>query len=136
MKNSKKAFKNVQFFSSPVQAGFPSPADDFIDKRLDLNEHLVKHPAATFFVRVIGDSMKGAGIIEGDILVVDKAKPVSNNAIVIAYLDGEFTVKRVGKRGEKIYLLPENPNFKPIEVNAEHNFEVWGVVTYVIHKIE
>jgi len=118
-----------------VAAGFPSPADDYIDQTLDLNEHLVAHPTATFFVRASGDSMLGAGIHNKDILVVDRALDPKNGDVVIAALDGELTVKRISNKGGRVWLLPENPEYKPLEVGPETCFEIWGVVTYVIHKL-
>lgn len=125
----------IELFAGPVTAGFPSPASDYVEDKLDLNEHIVRHPAATFFVRAAGDSMTGAGIFDGDILVVDRSlKPVNSN-IVIAVLDGEFTVKRLKISKGKITLQSENPNYAPIEITPESNFSVWGVVTYVIHKV-
>jgi len=124
----------IPMFTCGVSAGFPSPADDFIDKKLDLNEFLIKHPSATFLVRVEGQSMINAGIFSGDILIVDRSIEVSNNDIVVAFINGEFTVKRIGTKKGKYYLLPENEDYKPIEVTPDMNFEVWGVVTYVIHK--
>ena len=124
----------LPLYLATVAAGFPSPADDFIDKALDLNEHLVEHPEATFFVRVCGDSMLDAGIRSGDILVVDRALEPANNRIVIASLNGELTVKRIRAAGGRLFLTPENPAFSPIEVGEEESFEIWGVVTYVIHK--
>lgn len=123
----------LPLFTAKVPAGFPSPADDFIDKKLDLNELLVKHPASTFFVRVEGDSMVGAGINSGDILVVDRSLEPADNKIVIAIIDGELTVKRIRKMKNKILLVPENPRFRPIEVPEEAGLAVWGVVTCIIH---
>lgn len=120
---------------SPVEAGFPSPAEDAIEKALDLNELLIQHPAATFFIRVVGESMKNAGIVTGDILVVDRACPVADNKIVIAVLDGEFTVKRIKRKNGTIYLCAENENYKEIEITSEMSFEVWGVVTWVLHRV-
>ncbi len=123
----------LPFFVQSVQAGFPSPADDYIEKQLDFNELLIQHPAATFCVRVSGDSMINAGISAGDILVVDKALIPKNNSIVIAILNGEFTVKRIQFNHNQVLLIPENPAFSPVIVSND-SFEVWGVVTYVIHK--
>ncbi|TVM02595.1 MAG: peptidase S24, partial [Candidatus Brocadia sp. WS118] len=117
-----------------VSAGFPSPADDHIQKKLDLNELVIKHPAATFFVRVNGDSMKNAGIFHDDILVVDRALDPKNNDIIVCVLNGEFAVKRFVKNKRRIVLYPENPDYTPIEVTEEMEFQVWGVVPYVIHK--
>ena len=134
-KSEKHAKYKLPLFISRIPAGFPSPADDYIDKNLDLNEYLIKHPAATFFVRVEGDSMVDAGIHSGDILIVDRTLEAINNKIVVAILDGEFTVKRIRKIKNELYLLPENSNFDPIEITEEMNFEVWGVVAYVIHPV-
>lgn len=125
----------LPLFQSVVPAGFPSPADDYLDKKLDLNEYLVKHPAATFFVRVSGDSMIDAGIHNGDILIVDRSLPAVDGKIIIAVLDGELTVKRLRKQGNKVTLVPENDLYEPIEINEFNDFEVWGVVTNVIHKV-
>jgi DNA polymerase V len=118
-----------------VPAGFPSPADDYMDKKLDLNEFLIQHPSATFFVRVKGESMIQAGINSGDILIVDRALEPSQNKIVIAAVDGELTVKRIHKEEDKLYLVAENPEFKLIEITPEQSLTIWGVVTYVIHKV-
>lgn len=125
----------LPLYLATVAAGFPSPADDFIDKKLDLNEYLIKHPEATFFVRVYGDSMRDAGLSSGDILIVDRALDPAHNRIVIASLDGELTVKRIRKTGGKLFLTPEHPDYSPIEVTEDTSFEVWGVVTHVIHKV-
>ena len=127
--------KALPLFVAKISAGFPSPADDYIDKKLDLNELLIKHPSATFFVRVSGDSMINAGINSGDILIVDRALEPADSRIVIAVLNGELTVKRMRKTGDKIYLIPENPAYEPIEVIPEMQFEIWGVVCYVIHQV-
>ncbi|MBX7065760.1 MAG: translesion error-prone DNA polymerase V autoproteolytic subunit [Parachlamydiales bacterium] len=124
----------LPFFAVPVQAGFPSPAEDYLEQNLDLNEYLIQHPAATFFVRVDGDSMKGAGIHRGDILIVDRALEAANGKIVIAVVNGEFTVKRIRLAQDKIILEPENPQYMPLEIDKDADFRVWGVVTYVIHK--
>lgn len=118
-----------------VQAGFPSPADDFIDKRLDLNEHLIAHPAATFFVRAVGDSMLGAGIHDGDLLVVDRAIEPSAGKVVMAALGGDLTIKRLERKGERLFLAPANPDYPSFDVTAREDFEIWGVVTHVIHKV-
>jgi DNA polymerase V len=122
-------------FCDAVKAGFPSPADDYIEQALDFNELLVKHPAATFCLRVSGNSMTGAGIHHNDILVVDRALTAENNSIVIASICGELTVKRMIKHREKIILAPENPDFNPVTVTEDMDFQVWGVVTNVIHKV-
>ena len=122
-------------FASRVPAGFPSPADDYIDRRLDLNEYLIKHPAATFFVRVSGDSMVGAGIHSGDILVIDRALDPCDNKIIIAALNGELSVKRIIRDGTRIFVMPEHEGYDLIEIMPEMQFEVWGVVTHVIHTV-
>lgn len=117
-----------------VPAGFPSPADDYLEGKLDLNQHLIKHPAATYFVRVTGDSMLGAGIHSGDLLVVDRSLEPADNSVVIAIVDGELTVKRLCTRQGKLWLLPDNDKYLPVEVR-EDSLQVWGVVTHVIHKV-
>lgn len=122
-------------FTARIHAGFPSPAEDYIEKSLDLNEYLVQHPAATFFVRVTGDSMTGAGINSGDILIVDRALTAVNGSVIVAILNGEFTVKRLVTSNGRIRLQPENPAYEPIEVTAGSDFEVWGVVVHVIHTV-
>lgn len=129
-----KKNSNPPFFFSPVAAGFPSSAEDYLERSLDLNELMIKHPAATFFVRVLGDSMKDAGILSGDILVVDRALEAHDGAIVVALLNGEFTVKRIQKKENGLFLVPENRSFSPIKINPEMDFQIWGIVTYVIHK--
>src|SRR5262245_2382255 len=115
----------LPIFLSRVSAGFPSPADDYIEKRLDLNELIIKHPEATFFVKVEGDSMRDAGILSGDILVVDRSLEPSHGKIVVAILNGEFTVKRIhiGPRG--VALLPENTAYEPIKIHSDSDFQVW-----------
>lgn len=122
-------------FLGRLPAGFPSPADDYIEGKLDLNRHLIKHPAATFFVRVSGDSMIGAGIHSGDLLVVDRSLEPADRHVVVAVLDGELTVKRLFKQQGVLRLLPENLNYQPIEISGQHTFEIWGVVTSVIHSL-
>lgn len=125
---------SLPLFLARVQAGFPSPADDYVDKKLDLNEFLVEHPAATFFVRVSGDSMQDAGVADGDVLVVDRAIEPRHGRIVIASVNAELTVKRIREQNGRLFLAPENPDYAPTEITEDTDFEVWGVVTYVIHK--
>jgi len=120
-------------FAASVPAGFPSPADDYIEGPLDLNRHLIKHPAATFFVRVSGDSMTAAGIHDGDLLVVDRSVEPRDGSIVIAALDGELTVKRIRLRGDRLELVPENLDYPTRTVAGESAFQVWGVVVHAIH---
>lgn len=125
----------VPFYSSHVSAGFPSPADDYVEKRLNLNDLIIKNPPATFFVKATGDSMINAGIHDGDILVVDRSAKPSHNSIVIAVLNGELTVKRINRSGKRLFLMPENEEFEKIEVTEDTEFVVWGVVTSVIHPV-
>jgi DNA polymerase V len=127
--------REIPLFLQMISAGFPSPAEDYIDKRLDLNEYLIKHPSATFFVRVEGDSMINAGIHHGDILIVDRALEPAHKKIIVAVINGELTVKRMHKIKDTLYLLPENDNFETITVRDEMDFQVWGVVAHVIHSI-
>lgn len=125
----------IPFFAEGVAAGFPSPAVGELNGSLDLNQLCVQHPAATYFVRARGDSMTGAGIDDGDILVVDRSVTVTNGAIIIASINGEFTVKRLDKQNGRVRLLPENPLFSPIEITPGIGAEFFGVVTYVIKKM-
>ncbi len=127
---------HIPYAGNSVPAGFPSPADDYLEPAIDLNRFLIKHPAATFYVRVKGNSMEKAGIRNGDLLVVDRAEEMKEGSIVIAILDGEFTVKRISLKKGKLYLVPENDGFEPIEISKERDFEVWGLVSYVIHKAD
>ncbi|MDX1921414.1 MAG: translesion error-prone DNA polymerase V autoproteolytic subunit [Candidatus Caenarcaniphilales bacterium] len=124
----------IRLYSAKVPAGFPSPADDYIETKLDLNKHLIKNPTATYFVKVSGESMINAGIHDGDILVVDRSLEEKDGDIVIAELDGELTVKRLGRINKQLYLIAENPDYQPIPVHEEASFQIWGVVSYVIHK--
>jgi DNA polymerase V len=125
----------LPLFSHRIAAGFPSPADDYVEERIDLNRHLIRHREATFFLRVQGDSMINAGIHDGDMLIVDRAiEPVSGK-IVIAALDGELTVKRLSTRDGKVRLLPENPDYPVIEIGTEQELVIWGVVIHVIHAL-
>lgn len=122
-------------FLCGVSAGFPSPADDYLDRRLDLHEHLVPHPDSTFFLRASGSSMLGAGIHDGDLLVVDRSLQGTSGRVVIAVVDGELTVKRLVMREGKTLLVPENPDFTAQDVTGREDVWVWGVVTSVVHKL-
>ncbi len=126
---------NLSLYSCKISAGFPSPADDHLERSLDLNHHLVKHPSATFFVRVDGDSMINAGIHDNDILIVDRSLKPSDGKVVIAVVDGQMTVKRLYKRSGKLVLMPENKNFRPIEITESMTIEIWGVVVTAIHSL-
>ncbi len=125
----------LPLFASPISAGFPSPADDYVEKRLDLNEHLVRNRQATFFLRVSGDSMIGAGIHHDDLLIVDRSLPATHKKIVVAIVGGELLVKRLLRVNNKVSLAAENPGYAPIEVTEDSGFEIWGVVTNVIHEV-
>ena len=118
-----------------VSAGFPSPADDFKEVRISLDKELVKNKEATFYARVSGDSMEDAGLSDGDLIIIDKSLNAENNKIVVCFIDGEFTVKRIKKEKNKLYLMPENKKYKPIEVTEENELIIWGVVQYVIKKV-
>ncbi|MFM8860303.1 MAG: LexA family protein [Methylocystis sp.] len=122
----------VPLVASMAAAGFPSPADDYLDRPLDFNELLIENPAATFAVRINGESMTGAGLFPGDIAVVNRARKVVNGNIVLALVDGEFTLKRYRSRAGKIKLLAENPKFSDIIILDDTILEIWGVVTYSI----
>ncbi|OGT39896.1 MAG: DNA polymerase V [Gammaproteobacteria bacterium RIFCSPHIGHO2_12_FULL_36_30] len=124
----------LPLFSNKVAAGFPSPADDHIEVQLDLNTHLIKNPTSTFLVRVSGESMKDIGIFPNDILIVDRSIDPVDGKIVIAAIDGELTVKRLKKEKDAVYLMPENPAFKPIAIKEMQDLNIWGVVTNVIHS--
>lgn len=116
-----------------IRAGFPSPAQDYISESIDLNKELIKHPASTFYARVVGDSMSDEGITEGDILVIDKSVEPEHGDLAVCCLDGEFTLKRLNfVSGDRLYLMPSNRKYRPIEVTADNSFMVWGVVLYTI----
>lgn len=144
----KKAEENLIFFqpkqdqnrSMPlahtgVSAGFPSPADDFKELRISIDQEVVKNEEATFYARVAGQSMQGAGLDDGDLLVIDRSKEPEDNAIAVCFIDGEFTVKRLKVEAECVYLMPENPNYSPIRVTEDNQLIIWGVVTYVVKKV-
>jgi len=121
-----------------MSAGFPSPAQDYLDGKLDLNSYLIKHPAATFFMRMTGDAMTDAGIFDNDLLIVDRSIEPQNNSIVIAVLNGELTVKKVIKNQKGIYIkfsLKENNQENTLEITQDIDFTIWGVVTKVIHEL-
>jgi DNA polymerase V len=128
--------KELPLFLSAVSAGFPSQADEEVDQALDLNSYLIPHPTATFFIRVQGNSMEGAGIFSGDLLIVDRSIEPKNGKIIVAVLNGEFTVKRLIKRKNRVFLKAEHSDYSPMEITSEMAFQVWGVVTYVIHAAE
>lgn len=118
-----------------IHAGFPSPAQDYMNQCIDLNKELVRHPAATFYGRVVGDSMQDAGVNEGDILVIDKSLEPKDGSMAVCFIDGEFALKFISIKEDAIYLLPANDKYPPIKVTDSNDFIVWGLVTYVIKKI-
>ena len=122
-------------FASTISAGFPSPADDHIENRIDLNEYLVQHKEATFFLRVQGDSMTGLGILNNDLLVVDRSLPVADGKLVIAAVGGEFTVKQLVRSQKGCILKAANPAYQDMIVDSENDLEVWGVGRWAIHKL-
>lgn len=121
--------------SGEISAGFPSPADDYLDVSLDLNKELIKNPSSTFLGRVKGLSMKDAGIDEGDILIIDKSLEPKNNSIAVCFIDGEFTLKRIKINKKEVFLVPANSDYKPVKINEDNDFMIWGVVSYVIKKV-
>lgn len=127
--------QKLPLYLSPIHAGFPSPAEDYIEKQLDLNEHLIKNPAATFILKAAGLSMINAGIFPGDLLIVDRSLEAVHNKIVVAVLNGEFTVKRLHKHHGRITLVAENPDFPAITIPDDADFEIWGVVAHVLHSV-
>lgn len=131
-----EAVKNIEcpLFSCRISAGFPSPASDYVENNLDLNDLMIHHPAATFFVRVSGVSMQDAGILDGDYLVIDRSLKVSQNDIVIAVVEGELTVKRFFRNGSMIELRVENQAYSTIQIQSGVELLIWGVVTGVVRK--
>ena len=124
----------MPLFLDSVSAGFPSPATDYLENKLDLNEHLIKHPAATFIVKASGPSMVEAGILSGDLLIVDRSVTPKNDNIVIASVFGDLTVKKLRKKGSALFLVSANNEYPSIQIKEEMECFIWGVVTYVIHK--
>lgn len=144
MKNKKNItffipdFQNTQkhpFISGGIKAGFPSPAADFDETKISLDHVLVKNHEATFYAKASGNSMIGAGIDDGDIMVIDRSLEPTNNKIAVCFIDGEFTVKRIKTDKNCVYLMPENEAFQPIKVTEENELIVWGIVTYVIKSV-
>jgi DNA polymerase V len=124
----------MPFFPQGIAAGFPSPADDYLQKTLSLDDYVIKHPAATFFAYVDGNSMIDANLYHGDLIVIDRAEVARHDSIVVAVLNGEFVVKRLYTRNGEIKLVPENKAFAPIVITEGMDFEVWGVVTHTLRK--
>jgi len=126
---------NLPLAQQGISAGFPSPADDFLELSIDLNKELIKHPYATFYGRVSGDSMTGAGLDDGDLLVIDKSLEPRDGKIAVCFVDGEFTVKRIKIEADAIWLMPENKKYKPLKVTQDNEFVIWGIVTSVIKNM-
>ena len=131
---SKHQKTSIPMFIDKISAGFPSPATDYMENKLDLNEYLIKHPAATFIVKANGPSMIEAGILSGDLLIVDRSLTPNSEIIVIASVFGDLTVKKLRKKGSSLFLISANNEYSSIEVKEEMECFIWGVVTYVIHK--
>ena len=127
--------KHLYLAQEGVSAGFPSPADDFKELRISIDQEVVRNEEATFYARVSGESMQGAGLDDGDLLVIDRSMEPQNNKIAVCYIDGAFTVKRLKVEVDCIYLMPENKNYKPIKVSEEDQLQIWGIVTYVVKKV-
>ena len=128
-------FQKIPLAQNGVSAGFPSPADDFKELRISIDREVVKNEEATFYARVAGESMQGAGLDDGDLLVIDRSKEPQDNNIAVCFVDGEFTVKRLKVEADCIYLIPENKKYKPIRVTEDNELIIWGVVTFVVKKV-
>lgn len=126
---------SLPFIDGGLRAGFPSPADDFLEVRIDFNEDIVKNKDATFYAKVKGSSMKNAGIFDGDLLVIDRSLEPLNNKIAVCFIDGEFTVKRIKKEKNTVWLIPENEEFQPIKVTEDNEFIVWGIAIASIKRL-
>lgn len=127
---------DLPFVNQGISAGFPSPADDFLDIKIDLNREFIKNPNSTFYARVRGNSMIGAGLRDGDLLIIDRSLEPEHKKIGVCFIDGEFTVKRIKKEKDSIWLMPENKDYPPIKVDETNDFVIWGVVTTVIKKVD
>ena len=134
LEQNKNMKLTIPYYLHKAGAGFPSPATDYMENKLDLNEYLIKHPAATFIVKASGTSMSQAGILSGDLLIVDRSISPSNDNIVIASIFGDLTVKKILKKKKSLFLISANDEYPSIEVKEEMECFIWGVVTYVIHK--
>ena len=127
--------KKMHWAQEGISAGFPSPADDFKELRISIDQEVVRNEEATFYARVSGESMQGAGLDDGDLLVIDRSLEPVDNKIAVCFIDGEFTVKRLLIKKGKLWLQPENSDFKPIEITEDNEFVIWGIVTNVIKKV-
>lgn len=136
LENKPVSFLSLPVIETRVHAGFPSPACDYIENKLDLNEFLIYHPSDTYFIRVEGNSMTGANIFDSDLLIVDRAVRPVQGSIVIANINGDLTVKKIGYLNGKLYLVAENEDYVPIEITEQNEFSVWGVVIHSIHSFK
>lgn len=125
----------VSVLEEAVPAGFPSPAQDFVGEGIDLNRELIRHPASTFCARVAGNSMCDSGIDDGDLLIIDKAITPRDGSIAVCFVDGEFTLKRISIRSNGIWLVPANPQYPELHVTDNSNFQIWGIVSYVVKSV-
>lgn len=124
----------LKYADDGIKAGFPSPAQDYMEQTIDLNKELIRHPASTFYGRVVGNSMNGEGIDDGDILVIDKSLELIDGDLAVCFINGEFTVKRVKLEKDFAWLVPSNPDYQPIKVTKDDEFTIWGIVTYTVKK--
>jgi|TARA_B110000914_G_scaffold30774_1_gene23529 DNA polymerase V len=127
--------KKIHWAQEGISAGFPSPADDFKELRISIDQEVVRNEEATFYARVSGESMQGAGLDDGDLLVIDRSLEPVDNKIAVCFIDGEFTVKRLKVNKDEVLLIPENPKYQSIKVTEENELIIWGVVTYVVKKL-
>ena len=125
----------IPLTNNNISAGFPSPADDFKEIRISLDKEIIKNEEATFYARVDGESMQGAGLNDGDLIVIDRSEEPKNGSIAVCFLDGEFTVKRLKLKNKEIYLMPENSKYSPIKIGEVNELSIWGIVTYVVKKM-
>ena len=130
-----KKTKHLSLAGGSISAGFPSPADDFKESKISIDQEVIKNESATFYARVVGQSMQGAGLDDGDLIVIDRSQEPENGKIAVCYVDGEFTVKRLKVENECMYLMPENKKYKALRVTEENQLIIWGVVTFVIKKL-
>ena len=127
--------KSLHLAQEKISAGFPSPADDFKELRISIDQEVVRNEEATFYARVSGESMQGAGLDDGDLLVIDRSMEPKNGKIAVCCIDGEFTVKRLKVVEDGVFLIPENPKYQSIKVTEENELIIWGIVTYVVKKV-
>ena len=126
---------SIPLTNNSISAGFPSPADDFKEIRISLDKEIVRNEEATFYARVDGDSMQGAGLSDGDLIVIDRSEEPKDGSIAVCFLDGEFTVKRLKLKNQEVYLMPENSRYSPIKIDEGSELSIWGIVTYVVKKM-